>query len=241
MKLRVSIIAAIAAFASVPANAAVIGDFRLDGSLTNVAGGALTLSNNGGALGASGIAFGAGHGPSITGFASTGVYSVEVAFSLSTLSGWTRLLEFKGLTADTGLYSYAQRAYFYNSTISPQGDLMPDTMARLVFTRDGAGNSVAYIGNDAVISFNDAGNLATITSVLNFFNDDIVLGGEQSAGFVDYIRIYDTALSLEQVTLLAPPAVNGAVPEPTTWALMLAGFGLAGSAMRRRRRVSATA
>lgn len=230
-----------AAFASIPANAAVIGDFRLDGSLANAAGGTLSLSNNGGALGASGIAFGAGHGPSIAGFANTGVYSVEVAFSLSTLSGWTRLLEFKGLTADTGLYSYAQRAYFYDSTISPQGDLMPDTMARLVFTRDGAGNSVAYIGNNAVISFIDTGNLATITSVLNFFNDDAVLGGEQSAGFVDYIRIYDTALSADQVSSLVPPAVSGAVPEPGTWAMMLAGLGFVGAANRRRIRISAIA
>ena len=29
--------------------------------------------------------------------------------------------------------------------------------------------------------------------------------------------------------------VGGAVPEPATWALMLAGFGLVGSAIRRKR------
>lgn len=33
--------------------------------------------------------------------------------------------------------------------------------------------------------------------------------------------------------------INGAVPEPATWALMIAGFGLAGSALRRRRTVEA--
>jgi microcystin-dependent protein len=31
----------------------------------------------------------------------------------------------------------------------------------------------------------------------------------------------------------------GAVPEPATWALMTAGFGLAGAAFRRRRAVAA--
>ena len=34
-------------------------------------------------------------------------------------------------------------------------------------------------------------------------------------------------------------AVGGAVPEPGAWALMLAGFGLAGSALRARRRMLA--
>ena len=32
---------------------------------------------------------------------------------------------------------------------------------------------------------------------------------------------------------------GGAVPEPATWAMMIAGFGLAGSALRRRRAVAA--
>ena len=32
---------------------------------------------------------------------------------------------------------------------------------------------------------------------------------------------------------------SGAVPEPATWAMMIAGFGLAGSALRRRRALSA--
>jgi hypothetical protein len=31
------------------------------------------------------------------------------------------------------------------------------------------------------------------------------------------------------------------VPEPTTWALMIGGFGLAGAALRRRRAVAAVA
>ena len=33
--------------------------------------------------------------------------------------------------------------------------------------------------------------------------------------------------------------VSGGVPEPATWALMISGFGLAGSALRQRRRVAA--
>jgi hypothetical protein len=29
--------------------------------------------------------------------------------------------------------------------------------------------------------------------------------------------------------------VNGAVPEPASWAMMIGGFGMVGAAMRRRR------
>ena len=36
-------------------------------------------------------------------------------------------------------------------------------------------------------------------------------------------------------------AIAGGVPEPTSWALMIAGFGLTGAAMRRRRSVAAVA
>lgn len=36
-------------------------------------------------------------------------------------------------------------------------------------------------------------------------------------------------------------STTGAVPEPASWALLIAGFGLTGAAMRRRRQVAATA
>jgi hypothetical protein len=38
-----------------------------------------------------------------------------------------------------------------------------------------------------------------------------------------------------RITFGAPP-ITGAVPEPATWAMMIAGFGLVGGAMRRQRR-----
>ena len=44
-----------------------------------------------------------------------------------------------------------------------------------------------------------------------------------------------TYKQLDDITVLA------AVPEPTTWAMMIGGFGLAGGALRRRRAVALTA
>ncbi len=39
---------------------------------------------------------------------------------------------------------------------------------------------------------------------------------------------------IDNISFSINPVINGAVPEPATWAMMLFGFGLVGSAMRRR-------
>ena len=59
-----------------------------------------------------------------------------------------------------------------------------------------------------------------------FFNNT---AGSRAAGmYLDNIRIFD------------PTEVAG-VPEPTAWALMIGGFGMAGMALRQRRRVGPVA
>jgi len=64
-------------------------------------------------------------------------------------------------------------------------------------------------------------------SVLDVFNDDFAFGPfESSSGFVDHIQIYNT-------TLTDPKVISG-VPEALSRAMMIAGFGLVGAAMRRR-------
>lgn len=55
-------------------------------------------------------------------------------------------------------------------------------------------------------------------------------GGWQGGG--------DEAFGLDSINLTydARPGGGGAVPEPATWAMMISGFGLAGAALRQRRR-----
>lgn len=54
-----------------------------------------------------------------------------------------------------------------------------------------------------------------------------------------YFNIGNAALS--ELTPYTPQVdVPGAVPEPATWAMMIAGFGAAGIALRRRRRIKTT-
>jgi hypothetical protein len=234
MKLGARIVAVAALCAAMPASAAVIGDFRLNGNLTNAAGGPLTLLNgNGGVLGATGISFGPGQGPDITGFSSPSAFSIETAFRFDNVNGYRRVMDFLNGSSDTGLYILNGTGNFY--TQAGGGAFAANTLNSLVFTRAASGASAAYINGVLGFSFTNAG-LTNLNSTLRLFRDDGAFGGENSAGFVDYVRVYDTALSAGQVAALTPP-VTGAVPEPSTWAMMLAGFAAIGFAMRRTRKL----
>jgi hypothetical protein len=60
--------------------------------------------------------------------------------------------------------------------------------------------------------------------------------GEWSSGSIAALRIYDGVLGASEIADLNKiPFVNTAVPEPATWAMMIAGFGFVGGALRRRR------
>ncbi|MDE2619485.1 MAG: PEPxxWA-CTERM sorting domain-containing protein, partial [Sphingomonadales bacterium] len=64
----------------------------------------------------------------------------------------------------------------------------------------------------------------------NFFIDDTATSqGEASAGYIQSLTLFDS------------PTQTAAVPEPATWALMMAGFGLVGAALRRRKAIAAYA
>jgi hypothetical protein len=223
-----------AAFAAtVPASAAVIGDFRLDGSLVNQAGGALSLTNNGGALGATGLSFAANQGPTISGFSNPSDYSIEFRFQFDTVTGYRKLADLLNLTSDTGLYVRDGRLSFYNAAESATSPIFANQLTTVVFTRAANGTSAGYVNGAQMFSFIHP-SLTALGTDLFLFRDDAVNGGEASAGFVDHVRIYDTALSASEVAALTPPGSTPAVPEPATWAMMIAGFGLAGAAARRR-------
>lgn len=225
-KLIIAGIGALTAIAS-PATAALVADFQLNGSLADSLGGA-DLTNNGGTLGATGISFGANRGPSLGGFLNASVYSIVIGFSFDQLDGWRKILDFSNLSSDSGLYNLSSSLDFYPFVTTVTGQFQAGVVHRVVLTRDAAGTVVSYVDGDSGLTFLDTGGNAVIGSTLNFFNDDFATGqGEASSGFVDYIQIYDTALT--------DTGIIAGVPEPTSWMMLIAGFGLVGAAARRRR------
>ncbi|QIK79130.1 PEP-CTERM sorting domain-containing protein [Sphingomonas piscis] len=66
---------------------------------------------------------------------------------------------------------------------------------------------------------------------------DYLLSGDNGESF-DYMKITSlgSAIKLEKQNSLELASVTAPVPEASTWAMMLVGFGGVGAAMRRRRR-----
>ena len=221
------------------AHAALVRDYELNGSLTDSAGSGFSLTNNGASLGAAGLSFGANQGPTLTDF-NLSQYTLVTSFSLTDINGFRKLIDFKNLSTDQGLYDQGGELNFYNAATGFAGAIQANAPVQVALTRDSVGRVTGYVGGVSQFTFFDSATNLAVTDanhVLNFFRDDSVTGGnESSTGFVDYIRVYDTALSSSEIAALSVP---GGVPEPATWALMIAGFGGAGVLLRRRRALSA--
>lgn len=243
MRGVMSVLPAAILFASATlAEAALIHQYRLDGSLADDLGGP-SLVADGGTLNATDYSFAANQGLSLSNaLPNAGNYSIEFEFEFDTLSGYRKLVDFKDLTADAGLYNLNTALNFFPVTGGSSGAFTANVFARLVLTRDGSSNAVTgYVNGVQQITFTDSGSLAVFSAannIIRFFEDDTKTGpSEASAGAVDYIRIYDAPLTAADVAALTDPVPLGAVvPEPSSLALLsIGGMGLAWSAIRRRR------
>lgn len=101
----------------------------------------------------------------------------------------------------------------------------PSGWTHLALAREGG--AISFFVNGALVdSVAYAGIIPDVPADLVFGNAEPCC---QYDGLLDNITIYNRALSAAEVELLAT------IPEPQTWGLMIAGFGLTGAAMRRRR------
>jgi hypothetical protein len=210
--------------------------YQLNGSFADALGGP-SLVANGGTLGAGSYGFGENQGLLLDGAVNASVYTIDTSFVFDSNSGYRRIVDFLGGTSDTGLYNLSTALNFYNITTGTGGGFADGQQVRVTVSRDAAGQFTGYVDGVQQISFNDSGNLAVFSTAnqqARFFIDDNAVGGEASAGSVDYIAIYNTALSAQEIATLTP-----AVPEPETYALMLAGLGAIGFVARRRRNTNA--
>lgn len=225
--------------------------YEFSGTLADAQGGPSMVAGLGASFtgsGASGgMRFAANQGPLVSNaFANPGLYSIEMFFSLDDVSNYRRLVDFKNGSGDSGLYLNEGRPNFYGPSGTVATTYAADQMVHFVLTRDASEVVRGYGQGVELFSFNDtsASEYGVFTgpgNIARFFRDN---GTEASSGFVDFIRLYDRALTGSEVATLygggAPirqfAVPVSAVPEPGTWASLILGFGMVGSVIRRRKR-----
>ena len=116
-------------------------------------------------------------------------------------------------------------------------DIRGDGWTHIVSTYEGGIGWSFYLNGElqtnATISSSIPSSLNTNTSQLNLFSDPASGGfGDRLTGLVDEIALYDTILSAERV--LAHYSAAAAVPEASSYALLLGGLALGLVALRRR-------
>jgi hypothetical protein len=142
-------------------------------------------------------------------------YSIEVLFRFDLLDGYRKVIDFKNGSADDGLYVLDGCLTFYPIEQDALTRIGSDSYVQIVLTRDAADRVVGYVDGVRQFAFDDRGGLAKVggSKNLRFFVDDVTTTGEWSSGAVAQIRLFDQALTANEVALLA--CTELAIADPT--------------------------
>ena len=158
-----------------------------------------------------------------TGLILPGTYSVEMVVELTGSTGWRRLMDSLDRQSDAGLYIDPNN----NLDVFPQGGSGSPFTANTffdIFVTVDANLVTGYFSG--VQQFSEtSSNLNVATNTLGFFLDNTAGGGqgEWSSGNIALIKVFNTALTAQQVhDETADPFQGTQTPEPGTWLLMTA-------------------
>ncbi len=134
-------------------------------------------------------------------------YSIAVQVRLEEVGGYRRLVDYSTSTSDRGLYNLSGQLSFFPiaSGSTFPAPIEANRYTHAVLTRDAAGEVRGYVDGSEEISFTDTGGDAVFPAGndVRFFKDDALIGGEESAGAVARIRVYDGALTPAEVAAIS--------------------------------------
>ena len=168
-------------------------------------------------------------------------FSFVMQFNFVETGGYRRILDLKGGSSDQGLYNLSGQLNFYPSVTGSANPppFVPNKYVEAVITRDGPTKQVVgYIDGVRQFSLTDSDDAAVISAgTARFFKDDAAVSGEESAGAVARIRVYEGALSAAEVAALSrrkladlpPPALGREVNVEAASGRVLVGVPARGS------------
>ena len=165
-------------------------------------------------------------------------YSIEAYFSLDAVSGWRRIIDTRDRTEDTGFYVLNGGLQLYPSNVGA-GTFAANVYNHVILTFNGS-TAVAYLDGVAQSTQTTSYYALPASNVISLFLDNnvSVAPNEYSAGKIAWARFYDGALDAGEALAAYRSAVNFEVPppipEPSTYALLLAGGATVLLAARRR-------
>jgi len=159
-------------------------------------------------------------------------YSIGIVFTLMVEElGYNKILDFANLTDDSGLYKFAGSITAYPYTAFTSNHIYEGSRVIMVFTRTPESLSI-YVEGSPAATDSKGNDLAVSGSngAIWFFTDDMGLSEFAKAGFIEEIRIWNTALSEEEAR-----AAFAHIPEPSA---VLLGLGVLLALQRWKRRRS---
>jgi hypothetical protein len=142
-------------------------------------------------------------------------YSIELLFRFDLLAGFRKVIDFKNGSTDDGLYLLDGCLTFFPKEQDALTRIGSESYIQVVLTRDPADRVVGYVDGIRQFAFHDRGGLAKVggSDALRFFVDDVTTTREWSSGAVSQIRLFDQALTANEVALLA--CTELAIADPT--------------------------
>jgi VCBS repeat-containing protein/ELWxxDGT repeat protein len=174
--------------------AALVHDYELDGNFRDALGGA-DIAGLGGTIGSTGYTLLPNQGLALVDPSVSAVYAIAMRVSLDTIGGFRKIIDFKDLASDAGLYNLSGSLSFFGASNGPPGAFSAGQLVDVVFSRDQAGVVKGYVNGALQLTFTDASSLAVFGSSAHFLQDDLAVPNEASGGFIDYIRIFNAALT----------------------------------------------